>query len=181
MMISTCPKCEKPVSIPAGVDSSAAVRCPLCSAEYALSETVQLPTPPELIPVGLPDTQPSPTDAASFAGEAQQEPEEENEAAAVAERFPAMPVAARRKRKPKSALQTMIEVVAGGLAGCLVAYYALAFYYGPEFGVKGGLPKLPLPGIEWITSPRAVPEQPKDAPADKKPAKSESGGANQRN
>jgi len=74
----------------------------------------------------------------------------------------------------------MIEVVVGGVAGCLVAYYALAFYYGPEFGVKGGLPKLPLPGIEWITAPRMAPDQPKDKPADKKPAEDRSDAANLR-
>ena len=48
--ISTCPKCQRQVSIPAGVDSAAAVRCPLCEAEYPLSEALVL-APPELIPV----------------------------------------------------------------------------------------------------------------------------------
>ncbi len=176
MMISTCPKCDKPVSIPSGVDASAAVRCPLCSAEYALAEALA-PPPPELIPVSLPEVQPSAAvvgetagEMAHVEGEPQQDSEGENEAVAVAERFRSTPVAPRRRRKPKSALQTLIEVVAGGLAGCLVAYYALAFYYGPEFGTKG-LPKLPLPGIEWITAPRPPPNDSKQKPPEKKPAK----------
>jgi hypothetical protein len=160
-MTSTCPKCQKPVSIPSGVDLSAAVRCPCCQAEYALNEALG-PTPPELIPVGL-------VDAAHVEGESQPDSELENEAAAVAKQFAAMPVTARRKRKPKSALQTLIEVVAGGLAGCLVAYYALAFYWGPEFRTKG-LPQLPLPGIAWITAPRAA-DDAKDKPKGEKPAK----------
>lgn len=172
MMISTCPKCDKPVSIPSGVDPPAAVRCPLCSAEYALGEALT-PPPPELIPVSLPDVQPSTAavgETAHVDGEPQPDSEGENEAVAVAEQFPATPVAAPRRRKPKSALQTLIEVVAGGLAGCLVAYYGLAFYYGPEFGTKG-LPKLPLPGIEWITAPRPSPDDGKQMAPEKKPAK----------
>jgi len=166
-MISTCPKCDKPVSIPSGVDSFASVRCPLCSAEYALSEALT-PAPPELIPVVSHDVQQS----ASIAGVAV-----ENEAAAVAERFPAMPVTVRRRRKPKSALQTLIEVIAGGLAGCLVAYYGLAFYYGPEFAAKG-LPQLPLPGVSWITAPRAAPDDAKEKPKVEKPGKNKPKNAN---
>lgn len=168
----------------------------MCNAEYALSEALAL-APPELIPVALPvaerpaavagvataeTAQPVVTDGTmGVEREPQQEPdsEAENEAAAVAERFPAMPVAARRRRKPKSALQTVIEVIAGGVAGCLVAYYGLAFYYGPEFCAKG-LPQLPLPGIAQITVPRAPAEDAKDKPADKKPANIKAKAANHR-
>jgi len=191
-MISKCPRCRKTVSIPSGVDSSAPVRCPLCNAEYALREALAL-APPELIPVALPVAQP-PASAAGVAmaetaqrvatdgttgveGEPRQDSEAENEAAMVAERFPAMPVAARRRRKPKSALQTVIEVIAGGLAGCLVAYYGLAFYYGPDFCAKG-LPQLPLPGISQITAPRAPAEDAKDKPTEKKPANNKAKAAN---
>jgi hypothetical protein len=42
------------VSIPSGVPAAAAVRCPLCDAEYALGEALAL-VPPELIPVSVPD------------------------------------------------------------------------------------------------------------------------------
>jgi hypothetical protein len=178
-MISTCPKCDRPVSVPAGVDSSAAVRCPLCNAEYALGEALT-PPPPELIPLGLSAAQPSTAIADDVAAETTQPPEGlqhdsdvENEAAAVAEAFPAKPGAPRKRRKPKSALQTLIEVVAGGLAGCLVAYYGLAFYYGPEFGAKG-LPILPLPGIEQITAPRPIPDGAKGKPSEKKQKPSKS-------
>jgi len=175
-MISTCPRCNKPVSVPSGVDSSAPVRCPLCNAEYALNEALT-PPPPELIPVASLGAQQSATmsgvamaETAHVEGEAHQDSEAENEAAAVAERFPAMPVTARRRRKPKSALQTLIEVIAGGVAGCLVAYYGLAFYYGPEFAAKG-LPQLPLPGVSWITAPRAAPDDAKEKPKVEKPGK----------
>jgi hypothetical protein len=186
-MISKCPKCRKTVSIPCGVDSSAAVRCPLCSAEYALSEALAL-APPELIPVvstaAPPEAAAEPAPPAIAVttvpaeAETPQDSEPENEAAAVAERFPTMPVA-RRRRKPKSALQTVIEVIAGGLAGCLVAYYGLAFYYGPEFAAKG-LPRLPLPGIDWITAPRPETDEGKEKTPEKKPAKNKSMTTNHR-
>ena len=195
-MISTCPRCLKQVSIPAAVDSTALVRCPLCAGEYALSEALAL-APPELIPVGLPaaeeSTPAAPETAAEPASEeevqTEHEPESEgeNEAAAVVKQFPEVTATARRRRrKPKSALQTLIEVVTGGLAGCLVAYYGLAFYYGPEFHNKG-LPQLPLPGISWITAPRAD-DGATTKPAvtkptektEKKPNKGKAGAANHR-
>ena len=108
----------------AGVDSTALVRCPLCNAEYALSEALAL-APPELIPVALAGCATgggrgcaagdgSGGDGRSSRGNRSSDSEAENEAAAVAERFPAMPVAARRAAKTKSALQTLIEVVSAG-------------------------------------------------------------------
>jgi len=190
-MISTCPRCQKQVSIPAGVDLAASVRCPLCAAEYALSEAVAL-TPPELIPVGLHVAE----GLASATHEATAEPvtiqdveaphdfEGENEAAAAAKQFPDVSATTqRRRRKPNSMLQTLIEVVTGGLAGCLVAYYGLAFYYGPEFR-NIGLPQLPLPGISWITAPRAgddvAPKPTETIPAEKQPDKGKGSAANHR-
>ena len=143
LVISTCPKCQSQVSIPAGVDSSALVRCPLCDVEYSLSEAV----PPALIPVagGFFFEQAEAQDRENVEGEV-------NEAAAVVVGRASITGAPLRRRKPKSALQTIIEIVTGGLAGCLVAYYALAFYYGPEFK-DVGLPKLPLPFISALTAP----------------------------
>lgn len=191
-MISTCPRCQKQVSIPAGVDSAALVRCPLCSGEYALSEAEAL-APPELIPVVLPAIE----GLTAAAHEATAEPaiaedveiphdfEGENEAAAAAKQLPNVSATVRRRRrKPKSMLQTLIEVVTGGLAGCLVAYYGLAFYYGPEF-CNIGLPQLPLPGIAWITAPRAgddaAPKPADTKPTEKKPDTGKAGAANHRN
>lgn len=154
---------------------------PVVQHEYALAEAL-VPPPPELIPVVLPEVQPA-QPSPGAAGEAGAEtvhpqeeqasvPEGENEATVVAAEFPAKPAATRRRRKPKSALQTLIEVVAGGVAGCLVAYYGLALYYGPEFAAKG-LPILPLPGIESLTAPRPA-DAAKEKSPEKKPAKSKS-------
>ncbi len=143
--ISTCPRCQKQVSIPAGIDSAALVRCPLCDAEYPLSEAI----PPELIPVLAATGENLFTTIEP--GEIRIEKEEEdNEAAAVARRAPIAAVRVRR-RAPKSALQTIIEIVTGGVAGCLVAYYGLAIYFGPQFKTVG-LPNLPLPFIAWLTA-----------------------------
>jgi hypothetical protein len=122
-----------------------------------------------LIPVAV-------ADAATSTEEWKSQPDADvdNEAVAVAKQFPAMPVTARRRRKPKSALRTLIEVVIGGVAGCLVAYYVLAFYYGPEFRARG-FPQIPLPGISWITAPRADDGA---KPPEKKSPKSRPNGAN---
>ena len=144
---SSCPRCQKPVSLPAGVDSAALVRCPLCAAEYRLSEAI----PPELIPVLVA------TDQASAAGRTVEHEEvtiehEENEAAAVAvgqSRMAAMAAVRGRQPGPASALKRLIEVVTGGLAGCLVAYYGLALWFGPEFKAFG-FPE--LPGVAWLTA-----------------------------
>jgi hypothetical protein len=146
-MLSTCPKCQKQVSIPAGVEGGAVVRCPLCKVEYPLREALAL-APPELIVVAdVPSAAKQPEIAADADGE--------NEAAAMAQELPAMPAAARfRSRRHKSFLHTVIEVILGGVAGIVVAYYGLALFYRSDFH-RLGLPQLPLPFIQWITGPPA--------------------------
>jgi LSD1 subclass zinc finger protein len=182
-MISTCPSCRKQVSIPSGIDANAEVRCPLCDAKYALSEALAL-APPELIPVvsvaeavgcvkrTTPDPVVNPTATAEHQDEDEPEDDvvdrimpplhlddEPDEAAAVAERMPATSVAAQlRRRRSRSAWRTVFEVVTGGLAGCLVAYYALAFWFGPEFNKY--LPQLPLPFISRLTEQKPPAEKP---------------------
>ncbi len=168
-MISTCPKCREQVSIPPGVESAALVRCPLCEAEYPLSDSLSL-APPELVPVAGATKhegteQGGETAIEQSVGEAEHPSGGEvDEAAAAAERFPQMPPTARlRSNRQKSALRVLIEVVAGGLAGCLVAYYALAFYFGPAFN-RVGLPILPLPFISSIIAPAEEEDRPPPKP-----------------
>ena len=48
--ISKCPRCAQSVTVPDGVAAEARVRCPLCVAEYALSEALA-GMPPTLIVV----------------------------------------------------------------------------------------------------------------------------------
>ena len=44
MTLATCPKCDEQVTIPAGADREANVRCPLCQEEYVLGDVLdQLP------------------------------------------------------------------------------------------------------------------------------------------
>ena len=130
--------------------------------------------PARLIPVVCRMRQPSAAvpasgggDDASREGEPQQDSEGENEAAAVAERFPPCRSPLGRRRKPKSALQTLIEVVAGGLAGCLVAYYGLAFYYGPEFR-RQRFAATPVAGHRVDHGPAAAPDDAKAEAAGEK-------------
>ncbi len=49
-ILSNCPKCKQPVTVPDGVDPADRVRCPLCDAEYPLSEAMES-APPALIRV----------------------------------------------------------------------------------------------------------------------------------
>jgi hypothetical protein len=164
-MISTCPRCQKQVSVPAGVDATALVRCPICDAEYALSEALAW-APPALIPLAsaaAEESTPVPHDAHD---EDTHDSEPLNEAALAARQCAAVSPPTRRRRRQKSTLQTLIEIVLGGLAGCLVGYYALAFYFGPEFRQRG-LPELPLPGIKWLTSAPADDQSPPKPPPNK--------------
>jgi len=140
------------------VERSAVVRCPLCQAEYELNEALAL-APPELIVVagGVAAEEPSAAVEAALGETIAEEggPEGVNEAAAMAQRLPAMPAAARfRSRRHKSVLQTAVEIVLGGVAGIVVAYYGLALFYRADFH-RLGLPQLPLPFIQWITAPPA--------------------------
>lgn len=149
-MISTCPRCQKQVSTPPEVDPTALVRCPLCEAEYTLSEALSW-TPPMLIPVTAGAECAMAVEPAQAESPEEHETELPNEAAMAAKQCGGAAPSTRRRRKPKSATQTLIEVVVGGLAGCLVGYYALAFYLGPDLPARG-LPVLPLPGVSWLTS-----------------------------
>ncbi len=62
MSISSCPQCGKQVTIPAGVGTSAKVRCPLCHSHYTLADAlVNMPPLLELVDEdieGSLDTQP---------------------------------------------------------------------------------------------------------------------------
>ena len=175
--ISTCPHCQEQVTIPAGVDAAAEVRCPLCSAEYALGEALAL-APPELIPVvpvaaersdAAVDAVPLPPAEAREETTSRPIIEEENEAAAVAKLLPATSVSERLRTRPsKSAVRTVVEVVLGGVAGCLVAYYALALWFRSDFDKY--LPELPLPFISRLTAPPPGDAHLKEKPRLAKPA-----------
>lgn len=49
-IITHCPKCQQPVTVPDGVAPQAEVRCPLCAVIYPLTEAMA-DLPPALIPV----------------------------------------------------------------------------------------------------------------------------------
>jgi len=183
--ISLCPRCQKPVSLPAGIDPAAPVRCPQCMAEYPLGEAI----PPELVPVGVAASQEAipasdeiaePVEAAAAdaltveqAAAVEAGPEvalEENGPTQVAGRISLAAIVAARgpRRPPKSPLRVLIGCVVSGLAGCLVAYYALAIYYGPDFK-KHGFPQLPLPFVAKLTAPPAKAEDAGATPAAEQP------------
>jgi len=165
-MIATaeCPKCSKLVSLPDEATGDAQVRCPCCSAEYPLS-SLRFSAPPELIllsPSGNATAgkkSPAVQHPATTPG-IKAEPLDVGVASACAggEHLSVSGLASfaygRPKRPPKSAWRTLIEIVAGGLAGCVVAYYALAIYFGPRFHQLGLPWANRLPFIQRITAPR---------------------------
>ncbi|MEN6457389.1 MAG: hypothetical protein ABFC63_00455 [Thermoguttaceae bacterium] len=168
------------MSVPAGAESDAVVRCPLCAAEYPLSESLAL-APPELILVAAHAAEP--TAIADAPGEAKGgealDAAGDNEAAAMAQSLPRLPAASRlRSRREKSALQKLIEVVVGGVAGILVAYYGLALYFRADFYDRLPLPRLPLPFMSWLTAPPAPP--PAGPNKEKSGARKPSGSAKRR-
>jgi len=137
--ISTCPRCRRQVSLPVGAAATAAVRCPLCEAEYLLSEALAL-APPELILVAGAAGEASPVEDGydlhgspsreggrmeSYAADEEESADEEHNAAIVAERIPAGVVAAQFRNREKSHLGKLIGLIVGGLAGCAVAYFFL--------------------------------------------------------
>jgi hypothetical protein len=164
--ISTCPKCQRQVSIPAGVEAAAAVRCPLCEAEYPLGESLAL-APPELIPVVAVASQESAPEPAEKE-ELHEMPAETNEAAAVAHEMP-MQIGSPLRKRRTSWLGKAIGLVVGGLAGCVAALYLLAFYLGPQYRANGfpervhieGVCDFPFPLMHRLTTPV---EKPNDKP-----------------
>ncbi|MEN6558750.1 MAG: IBR domain-containing protein [Thermoguttaceae bacterium] len=134
--ITKCPKCQKAVTVPDGVNRASRVRCPFCQAEFPVGDAL----PPELIPLETAPTM-----------EAFDLTAKPAESVVVSEASPGQPNAEKRRRS-KSPVRLLLEVVLGGLLGCAAAYYLLALCMGPNFK-KLDLPKLPLPGIEWLTTP----------------------------
>ncbi len=55
MLTTSCPKCEKEVTVPGGASADSRVRCPLCSEEYTL-ESVFADMPPLLELLDVPAT-----------------------------------------------------------------------------------------------------------------------------
>ena len=167
--ISTCPKCKAQVSIPVGVDAAALVRCPLCAAEFALSEALAL-APPELIPVVVPEAHcEEPSDGLELElAEADNEYPlaipycELDDTPAVVPRMSAAS-ALRPKRPGTPWWGKAIGVILGGLAGCIVAIYVLAYFLGPRYRelgfpqriVVGEVIDIPLPFIDRLTVPAA--------------------------
>ena len=72
--ISKCPACRQDVTIPQGVDDAALVRCPLCDAEFPLSEVTPhaAVAPPELVVVAVDSA--APTEAEREEGPAAEVP-----------------------------------------------------------------------------------------------------------
>jgi hypothetical protein len=140
MTIATCPKCDDKVRLPANASPKATVSCPLCQAEFQLSEILDA-MPPPLIVVDDPD---APTAASQGAAGGPLEADElvlsPPEPVTGVPDFgiqssvtpAATTTAAPRKRRtgprPKRKKSTPVEiakVVLGGIAGLTIAQLIL--------------------------------------------------------
>lgn len=133
MIILNCPHCSEPVTASPGMRATARVRCPLCLTEYALAEALQK-LPPALIALDEPGAEES--------GELQLEPAWDarggesssgatwmtSDPGSAAATGPRVVTRARPKRPAKSPLVEVIKVVAGGVAGLVIAVLVLWWF-----------------------------------------------------
>lgn len=161
--ISNCPKCDQKVTIPGAVEPSALVRCPLCGGEFPLADTAASAedAPPELVPVS--PAQQVPTvrlweqvleapqidvggsgSAGAERGEFRSVKTDDSRSADAAGG------GIGRRKKHKSLVREIVEYVLGGVAGLLLAYYALNLFGGPRFDFA----KIYLPGVQHTVKHR---------------------------
>lgn len=138
MIISSCPSCHEPVTVPNGASTSARVRCPLCSDEFLLAVVLEK-LPPLLVLLDAP----APAASAAVAeSEVSLVPEmgsrpagtpafEFDESPAPGARKTVSP-SARPKRKEKSVVVEMIKVVGGGVVGLGLALVILWWGFGKD-------------------------------------------------
>lgn len=145
MIISSCPSCHEPVTVPHGAGGSARVRCPLCSDEFLLSVVLEK-LPPALVLLDAPAPAPSAAVgdaevslAPDFGGRTAGSPAFEFEESAAPGTKKTVSPSARPKRKEKSVAVEMIKVVGGGVVGLGLAVLILWWVAGRDpfdFGPK---------------------------------------------
>lgn len=158
MSVATCPHCEGQVTLPPGARPAARVKCPLCEAEYALSEIYEK-LPPMLVLLEAPveaevvagsgvshgasafDSLFMPSGEANGEGELHLAGDEEpafdfgapsegGTAVAAAPSTKTLPT--RAKRPPKSAMKEGIKIVLGGIVGLTIGYFILLWAAGRD-------------------------------------------------
>ena len=176
MTIVRCPRCRDEVTVPPRAMARALVRCPLCLEQYLLAEALAN-APPALVIIGgeveeaaiqrLVETaneyeiasgsfSPDVLNASPPAG------------AAVTLPGPAIRPARRPRRKEKSGLMFLVNVIAGGLLAAPLALLTLWWAFGvdpPELGPLG--PKVAR-YVPWIV-PAALRGQPAAEPIPDRP------------
>ena len=174
-LVSSCPQCGRPVTIPDGIAREKAVRCPLCGEQFPLSRALD-DLPPALIPVDEPSTSPEPTlpetgekkaagaaplidtgqtpvDADALAQMGTDQPRTPTaDAEDISQQVPLQHHSKQHRRKQKSVLREMIGAVLGGFLGLAVGYYLLNWIGGPRFDfLKIYLPGVPHASQHWPT------------------------------
>jgi hypothetical protein len=126
-MAVTCPRCEEPVTVPAGVESETRVECPLCQEELTGADFIgQLP--PVLVLLDVPEEE-APGISAPVLGE-NFDPDNPFAEVREAEGGAAVVTRLRRTRmdedrKKKSGFRQLISIVLGGLLALPIAQLIL--------------------------------------------------------
>lgn len=133
MSLAQCTKCNEEVLVPAGASRSAIVRCPLCEAEFPLSEVLDR-MPPSFVVVSDPDAgsggaaaassgfsfgevdEPADNEPAGFGFDPHAGPSQE-----PTKSLASPPSRSRKKAPPKNAILEIVKIVGGGVAGILLA------------------------------------------------------------
>jgi hypothetical protein len=126
-MAVSCPRCEEPVTVPAGVESETRVECPLCQEELTGADFIEQ-LPPVLVLLDVPEEQ-APEISAPVLGE---DFDPDNPFAEVREAEGGAAVVTRLRRtrmdedhKKKSGFRQLISIVLGGLLALPIAQLIL--------------------------------------------------------
>lgn len=156
MSIAACPRCEGQVTLPPGARPAAQVKCPLCEAQYALSDIYDK-LPPMLVLLEAPveartaaggmthgesafDSLFVPSSDANGEGELHLATEVERDAmsfdfggsgggTALATAPSAKTLPARAKRPPKNPIKEGVKIVLGGVVGLSIGYFILLWAF----------------------------------------------------
>jgi hypothetical protein len=189
MSVAACPQCEGEVTLPLGARAASRVRCPLCEAEYSLSEIYDK-LPPMLILLDVPveahvgaggmshgegafDSMFAPSGEANGEGELHLAGDEgsfdfgsPSEGGAAVATATSRTLPARAKRPQKSAIKEIVKIVLGGVVGLTIGFFILLWAAGRDLAsdvAQKPIGQIMPSWMQWSIPPAH--RHPKPAPA----------------